>query len=339
MFGRDKKPQIDYKRQRRNANRRGIFRGVGEKLKSLTKYFLALVVVLIGVGIIFVINRDEAFAINNVKVMGTYRIDKKGVESLLAGYKGKNILKVSRFELEDKIRATYGEVKNIYISKELSGNLNVEIVESSPVAVLVNALGIFLLNNRGDRVGEIEYPAFALSDEDKKIVSNQIALDDPKVKEKFLQMQEGLEEPKTWEESNNEDKRKAIEALANDIPGKINSYFAEAKNKVKSSPFVDLVIIGDSSIDAKTSSFLNQNSIEFILKITESVVKIPLTVVSIDYWIGDTFSVLTDQGKTLLFYPRRSADDQLRDLNILIVNGIYNNQRQIDLRGEKISVQ
>ncbi|MEO6729015.1 MAG: hypothetical protein ABIM99_03770, partial [Candidatus Dojkabacteria bacterium] len=82
---------------------------------------------------------------------------------------------------------------------------------------------------------------------------------------------------------------------------------------------------------------IDGKSIEFVLKVQELILKIPLVVNSIEYRTGDTFIFVTDTNKQLYFFPRRVLLDQIRDLNVLITSGEYNNLSVIDFRTEKYS--
>jgi hypothetical protein len=339
MFGRDKKPQVDYKRQRMVANQKNRFKAVTERLSFLLRYVAGFVAIVLGIGLIILINNDNLFAVKEVSVNGTYRIDKTKVDQVVGEYVGKNILKISKNDVESKVKSNFSEVRNVYISKELNGKLNIEIVESSPVVVLINVNGITLLNNRALAVGTMEYPKFTYTETELKLANDQISLDDKIIQERFEKSQEGIELKILWKDASQEAKKAMLEELKNEVKNKVNLYFNEAKNKLKTSQFADLTFISDTSPNADTSSFLTEESIIFALKISESLTKISIGIDNIGYLKGDTFSIATVHGKTLLFYPRRDVADQLRDLNILILNGIYNNRSVIDLRGEKISVQ
>ncbi|MEP7103892.1 MAG: FtsQ-type POTRA domain-containing protein [Candidatus Dojkabacteria bacterium] len=334
MFGRNKEPKIDYKKQRRKLLLKDMAGDVADKIGSLKKYFLmAIVIIIAGFGI-FLFNNDKIFLVQDIQIVGIVRVDSKDILNLLDVYKGKNILKIRPGEIENLIKSKYGEVLAVYVSKDITGLIKVDIVESTPVVVVVSKDKISLLNNRAMEVGSLPAPKIELTGQESSALDGKLKEDDPSVKKRFEEDQANIDAGNLWSKATKEDKDRYIDMFKSEAQGKINAYFEQAQAVVSQSVYSDLVRLLDKT---GIGEEVSETSIEFVLKIQELILKIPLNIIDIDYRAGDTFVFDTDTGKQLLFYPRRPALDQVRDLNVLISSGEYNNLSIIDFRTEKYS--
>ncbi|MFS8130933.1 MAG: cell division protein FtsQ/DivIB [Candidatus Dojkabacteria bacterium] len=334
MFGRNKEPKIDYKKQRQKAllkDRAGDVVGWVSKIK---KYIFITIGLVILAGVIVLFNNDQLFKVQDIEVIGTTRVDTKEVLALLDSYKGKNILKVRSTEIEGLIKSKYSEVLNVYVSKDISGIIKLDIVESTPVVVVISKDSITLLNNRAMVVGSLNPPKLDLSETETLALQGKLTSDSLVVKKRFEDDPENTTEGITWAKATADQKNRYVQAYQNEANIKIDDYFNQSKDIVAQSVYNDLVKLLDRQ---GLKNDIEGSSIEFVLKIQELILKIPLVVTSIEYRTGDTFIFITDSGKQLYFFPRRPYLDQIRDLNVLITSGEYNNLSIIDFRTEKYS--
>lgn len=338
MFGRNK-PQakntkVDYRKERQKAIFKDRAEDVVDRIANIKKYiFIAIGLVILGV-LVVLFNNDQLFKVTDIEIVSTTRVDPKEVLSLLDSYKGKNILKIRTIDIVNTVKDKYSEVLNVYVSKDISGVLKLDIVESTPVVVVISTDSITLLNNKAMVVGSLVAPPSNLIETETQALAGKLTIESLVVKKRFEDDPVNKEGGIMWSKSPNEEKQKYVELYKAEAEAKIAAYYDQAKGTVAQSIYSDLVRIYDR-VNLKDE--IDGKSIEFVLKVQELILKIPLVVNSIEYRTGDTFIFVTDTNKQLYFFPRRVLLDQIRDLNVLITSGEYNNLSVIDFRTEKYS--
>ncbi len=332
MFGRDKTPKVDYKKERQKALFKDRAGDVVGRIGKIKKYiFIAVGLVILG-GLVILFNNDQLFQVQDIQIIGTTRVDPKEVLTLLDSYKGKNILKIRASELEQVIKDKYSEVLAVYVSKDITGVIKLDIVESTPVVIVISKDSITLLNNKAMVVGSLEPPKLDLSETEVLALQGKLTTESLVVKQRFEDDPVNKDAGNLWAKATTEDKQKYIDLFKSEAQQKVDGYYTLAKDVVAQSVYNDLVKLYDKDGLKKD---IEGSSLEFVLKIQELILKVPLVITSIDYKAGDTFVFNTDSGKQLYFFPRRAYLDQIRDLNVLISSGEYNNLSIIDFRTEK----
>lgn len=331
---RSKNTRVDYRKERQKALLKDKAEDVMERVNNIKKYiFIAIGILVLGV-LVVLFNNDQLFKVTNIEIVGTTRVDNKEILGLLEEYKGKNILKIKSSDIEKTIKDKYSEVLNVYTSKDISGTIRVDIVESTPVVVVISKDSITLLNNRAMEVGSLPAPKVELSETEDLALEGKLTGESLVVKQRFEDDPVNKEAKNLWSKATTEDKQRYIDLFKTEANAKINQYFEDSKAVVTQSIYSDLVRILDRSGLKKD---IDTGSLEFVLKVQELILKIPLVINSIEYRAGDTFIFVTDSGKQLYFFPRRATLDQIRDLNVLISSGEYNNLSIMDFRTEKYS--
>jgi len=338
MFGRNKtlakNTKVDYRKERQKAIFKNRAGDVVSWVSNIKKYIFIAIGLVILAGLVVLFNNDQLFKVTDIQIIGTTRVDPKEVLGLLEDIKGKNILKIRTVDIEKTIKDKYSEVLSVYVSKDISGVIKLDIVESTPVVIVISRESITLLNNRAMVVGSLDPPKLELSETENLALLGKLTTESLVVKKRFEDDPVNKENSNLWSKAPPEEKQKYVDLFKSEAQQKLDGYYTLAKDVVAQSIYSDLVRIFDRD---GLKDEIDNKSIEFVLKIQELILKIPLGINGIEYKSGDTFIFITDTGKQLYFFPRRSYLDQIRDLNVLITSGEYNNLSIIDFRTEKYS--
>ncbi|MEO6728753.1 MAG: hypothetical protein ABIM99_02415, partial [Candidatus Dojkabacteria bacterium] len=249
MFGRNK-PQakntkVDYRKERQKAIFKDRAEDVVDRIANIKKYiFIAIGLVILGV-LVVLFNNDQLFKVTDIEIVSTTRVDPKEVLSLLDSYKGKNILKIRTIDIVNTVKDKYSEVLNVYVSKDISGVLKLDIVESTPVVVVISTDSITLLNNKAMVVGSLVAPPSNLIETETQALAGKLTIESLVVKKRFEDDPVNKEGGIMWSKSPNEEKQKYVELYKAEAEAKIAAYYDQAKGTVAQSIYSDLVRIYD----------------------------------------------------------------------------------------------
>lgn len=343
------KPRVDNSKVLAQAKKRR-FRtrlegaGVLERLKGLkiVRVFLGVIIISAIAGLIIFLRTTTLFDVKEIGIIVDKQPNYAIVEEILEEYRNRNVFLISAAEVEEKIKERIPSVNTIFVNKSLSGILNVEVIEDSPIYYLANSNGIYLINQDGEVMEVIEPEVkLELSETEQLIKDNKLPADSDQVRLKYMERFETEEEKSQviWKDVPEEEKEAVLNQMKESINAKIADFNNRLQDQVKSDRFRDLVgsyIVADTKYSVGDQIPLENLN---FLSLVQDFFKSKNIGIWKSTWTSDyTLEVQLDGNPTVLFSVKRSYTEQFEDLNTLIYYGQFNGARIVDVRSSNYSV-
>lgn len=114
-----------------------VLRKSGKNIRTVSIFLLIGILV---VSIYYIIKDKSLFVVQNVSVQGINTfVNNDDVENISKNILlGKNVLTLNNKDVEDSLKNNFLGAENFKVTNDLYGNVSVEIIERSPVAILKN---------------------------------------------------------------------------------------------------------------------------------------------------------------------------------------------------------
>jgi hypothetical protein len=311
--------------------------------KVLVGGVLAVILVTLGL-VVTALHSQQVYIIQEIEVAGNERIPKAELENLLAEYKGKSMLLVSKSEITGKLTRQYSYIKNVFVRKVIPGKLYVDLFERKPSLMLINLAGVYLLDDDSYVVGVIhQLEAEGLTFDQAQIVAGYGDINAAIVKEFYLSKittQEEKDKVK-WEEVPVADKESALNEIRIVLNTRLTQQLREGEVFADESDFKELERI--NSYDNKAyqqGQQVDGNYLTFGIGIRNHFANLQQLKITQMLWESNYLvRVSTEQNKTFYFATTDDIDLQLGKLDAVISNNLLPTGSQFDLRGKKIVVR
>ncbi|MFQ5492905.1 MAG: cell division protein FtsQ/DivIB [Candidatus Dojkabacteria bacterium] len=325
-----------------------------------------ILLVILGV-VFFNTITSPTFAISEFSFLGSGKVDSKEIISQLQPFVGRNIFLTRSSAIEEHLEQSALFFEEVQVRKILPNKLKIDLNQREPDLSLINLSGVYLVDNEGIILDQVETDQLNFSPEDLEIIKG---FGDPNAKyvEDRIRLDMGIVE--IDEEF---DPQEPLEEVVNPTPtpkpeDKFDFSEIKLSKKVKILRQIraELMVKVDETLEAYSASVSKQDFaalprvfvLENILyeKNDEiSPLRLGVTLEASSYfnqhkrlivrkivWEGQyliTFE-LTD-GKTLTFGTNRPTSEQLEDFELVSTQLKLEGRsfKQIDLSSKKVSVK
>lgn len=303
-------------------------------------FFTGIAILLFAVVLIF-FRTTSIFNVNEVLVISDKEENYNTIKKIVDGYINRNILFISASEIESGIKKEVPSIHTVFVDKNLSGTLSIEVIEDLPVYYLANNRGIYLINQDGEVMEVIEPSVKLVFDETENLLlKNSLPSDSDQVRLKYLsQFEESERDSIIWKDVPKEDKDSVLNKMKEELNNKIADFNNKLKEQLKESRFKDLIGSFISNSESYTvGDQLSLDTLNFVSVVLDFF-KSKGMVANKASWISEyTLEVALDGNPAVILSVKRSYTDQFEDLNTLIYHGQFNGAKFIDVRSSNYSV-
>ncbi len=282
------------------------------------------------------------FKIKKIEILGLEQVNQEVFNQSVEQYRGKSLINANTQEIKTNIKQQYDFIQEVYVRKIMPDTLQLEVVEKFPVMAYVNLKGAYLLDKNYTVVSIRATNVKPVTDDDLKLVSNEIDVNSTYLKERYLLTIEDSEERSTikWEEVDQTKKTELLDKLKKEANDLIFSIQNELIMSVKDSEFPQLVVVtSNSRVDYKKNDQIEFDKNDFVIRLYGRIKEQNIVVLEIK-WISEyTLQLKLQDNKTFLFTNKRTIEDQMADLETIIYSDVINQGSVFDLRSDTYSVK
>lgn len=316
---------------------------------GIPKYFLyfgALVGVAASIGFITrQILYSSEFKIKNINVYGLVQIDEENIKQKLNEYKNKEYFQTTTTSIVNNIKQENVYLKDIFVEKIFPDTINVFIVERFPKIVLINLTGAYLIDQENVVVDLLSKTESLKLDDDTKRILQGFSNEENKLVEERIKNSLTEEEKETFDFSKVEKTKKteAFKALEIELKAKAEQILDQNSKGTSTTEFANMnrvFVYSDKeySIGQTIEKEITDLSYDVISLGRESE---SLTTNKLIWKDSFTLSLFTQEGKEIIFTPRREFWRQSADLKAVL--DILSRDRQpysvIDLTTSVVGVR
>lgn len=290
---------------------------------------------------LYYIQTSDNFKIRNVVFEGD-EVEAEFQQEFVVLTQGENIFGINILELENNISKKINNLKSVIVTKSFPDKIRVFIDKYTPtlISISFDKLEVFDENLSLVYMEELQQ-ALELTEIEKSSLEGTVNINSNEFQEYvILNLADEEKEGFSWDAFTDEEKKEFALRLQEGINQKMNSHFSQNLENI-SDRFIGTQITNYYDyLLQKEGAISMQNRIEnydFTLKLYNEVQKLNLTVVKSEWLSRTTLKITLDSGKNLFFSPRRNLQDQARDLETALVNGILNSASNIDFRTSNFS--
>lgn len=302
---------------------------------------LLIVVIFLILFSIYYIQTSDNFKIRSVMFEGD-AVEDEFRDEFITLMQGQNIFSLNIAELENKISKEVNHLKSVIVTKSLPDKIRIFIDKYTPtiISISFDKLEVFDENLTIVYQEELQQP-LDLTEIEKSALDGLVNINSNKFQEYVISnLTEEEKKDFNWDEFTDERKRDFASRLQNGIDQKINAHFGQHQQNI-SDRFRGAQIINYYDYLLKNQSKILQenriNNLDFTLKLYHEVQKLNLKVEKSEWLSRTTLKITLDSGKNLFFSPKRNLQDQKRDLETALVNGILNSASNVDFRTSNFS--
>lgn len=305
--------------------------------KKLLIFILLFLIILVAT--ILAINflrTSKDFNIKNID-FATSIIDDQTIYEIESKVIGQNIFSFNTHEIEEDVKNTTQNVKAVIITKDLPASIRVNIDKYIPTIVAISFDTQIILDEELNLIESKELSSnlllskfqmgllqgvFDLNSND--LQSFIISSLTPEEKEVF-----------TWDKLTDENKKNYATRFELDTKNQINQFFSIIEDSLPENlKEVQLVRFYSNMSKEQAENLLdNSNNVyKFSFDLANSILKLNIKPTEFEWISPNSVRVILDSNKNLFFSFKRNIDDQLKDLETALVNGIIDGATNIDFR-------
>ncbi len=304
---------------------------------------IILVVIAVLGGVAYYLHREQVYILKNITVEGNSAISELEIVSELADLKDKSLITFSSSDIENRLKAKFPYIKDVFARKLLPGQLVVQIKERFPTNAYVNLSGSYLIDDDRVVVGIItSEAATALTANEILIFDGYGDINANYVFEQYLtKISSDAEKSKVvWDQVPESAKRQALSELKAALQTRIDTAFRAHEQSVTQAGWSTLRLMeGSDASDFKTGDRFPESKFELVANVAKYMAEQELPV-SKYLWQSD-FSLLVQlsNNQQILFTTTKDLNRQLVALEAVRNKGDLERASVVDLRSELVAVR
>ncbi len=304
-------------------------------------FFVLSLIFLAGFVVFIVIRSFGNTKISQIIVIGETEHINNQIKDQLSIYSSKSLFDISIESLRSDISKAYNlSGKQIKLYKIIPDTLKIEIVENSPKLAAINFFGIYLVDNYGALIKQLDVSATPVTQSEREFLSLTKNLDSEMVKAEYLSINNlptGF--VIKWDEVEVDKKEEAYNHLVERISLKQEEFYRIATEEVSKGDYKYLPLIKSYFELFSEGDFIDNDLIDLTLYFAEELGKLGIISTEKLWPSAGSIVIKSESQKEFWFSKRRDKDQQLIDLQTMVYGGRLNEGSIFDFRSNNFSIR
>lgn len=313
---------------------------LGNRTK-LAILFVLITVFFAGLCIFFIIKSFGNTRISQIIVIGETEGINKQIKDQLSIYSSKSLFDISIESLRSDISKAYNlSGKQIKLYKIIPDTLKIEIVENSPKLAVINFFGIYLIDNYGGLIKQLDVSATPITQSEREFLTLTKNLDSEMVKAEYLSIN-SLPSGSVikWDEVEVDKKEESYNHLVERLSLSQDEFYRIAVEELGSGDYKYLPFIKSYFELFSEGDTIDNELIDLTLYFSEELGKLGINSTEKLWPSAGSIVIKSESQKEFWFSKRRDKVQQLKDLQTMVYGGRLNEGSIFDFRSNNFSIR
>lgn len=313
---------------------------LGNRTK-LAFLFVLITLFFAGLCIFLIIKSFGNTRISQIIVIGETEGINKQIKDQLSIYSSKSLFDISIESLRSDISKAYNlSGKQIKLYKIIPDTLKIEIVENSPKLAVINFFGIYLIDNYGGLIKQLDVSATPITQSEREFLTLTKNLDSEMVKAEYLSIN-SLPSGSVikWDEVEVEKKEEAYNHLVERLSLSQDEFYRIAVEELGSGDYKYLPLIKSYFELFSEGDTIDSELIDLTLYFSEELGKLGINSTEKLWPSAGSIVIKSESQKEFWFSKRRDKVQQLKDLQTMVYGGRLNEGSIFDFRSNNFSIR